>query len=129
MDHPNQALIRAAYAAFAAGDLAALDVLIAPDVRWHVPGRGSLAGDYLGRDAVYGLFASLSELTGASLRQELHAVLADDRHGVVLVEERAERDGRPSILRVVQVLHLDGGKITEFWEAPLDPAAYDDLFG
>lgn len=125
----NAAVVRAAYAAFGRGDLAALDGLIAPDVRWHVPGRGPLAGDYVGREAVYDLFGRLAALTGSSLRQELHTVLADDDHGVALVEERAERDGRVVVVRVAQVLHLREGRITEFWEAPLDPAAYEELFG
>lgn len=128
MGHDNVAVVRAAYAAFARGDLGALDVLIAPDVSWHVPGRGPLAGDHVGREAVYRLFAELAARTGSSLRHELHAVLADGDHAVALVDERAERRGRALALRVVHVMHLRDGTITEFWEAPVDGDAYAELF-
>jgi hypothetical protein len=37
--------------------------LFAEDLLWHNPGRNQLAGDYLGRDAVHGLFGRLTELT------------------------------------------------------------------
>lgn len=127
--HEHVRVARAAYDAFAAGDLAALAELIAEDVRWHVPGTGPLAGEREGRPAVYGLFAALAARTGGTLRQRLHAVLADDDHAVALVEETATRDGEEHAVRVVHVLHVRDGRIHEFWEAPVDLAAYEALFG
>lgn len=49
-EHPNVALLRSGYAAFATGDMATLDALFADDVVWHVAGRNRLAGAYKGRN-------------------------------------------------------------------------------
>ena len=62
-EHPNVARIRDGYAAFAKGDFAALTDLLAEDLVWHQGGRSQLAGDYRGREAVFGYFAKLMEVT------------------------------------------------------------------
>lgn len=63
--------IRDGYDAFARGDLEAVARTMAPDVLWHVPGRGSLSGDRRGRQAVTGYFVELFELSGGTFRAEL----------------------------------------------------------
>ena len=83
-EHPNVTLIRDGYAAFAKGDLAALSDLFAEDLVWHVPGQSQLAGDYRGQEAVFAYFGKLMEVTEGSFRIDVHAVLADDDHGVAL---------------------------------------------
>jgi hypothetical protein len=67
-EHPHVTLIRGAYAAFAKGDLDALDDVFAEDIRWHEPGRNQLSGTYDGRTAVYELFGRLMEVTEGSFR-------------------------------------------------------------
>src|ERR1700761_5053249 len=84
-EHPNVARLRDGYAAFAKGDFSVLNDLFAEDLLWHNPGRNQLAGDYLGRDAVYGLFGRLMELTEGSFQLDIQSVFADDEHGVALV--------------------------------------------
>ena len=39
-EHPNAEPIRRAFDAFAAGDMAAMQSLVAGDTVWHIPGRG-----------------------------------------------------------------------------------------
>ena len=82
---------RDGYAAFAKGDFAVLNDLFAEDLLWHEPGRNQLAGDYRGRDAVTGTFGKVMEVTEGSFHIDLHAVLADDEHGVALVVTTASR--------------------------------------
>ena len=49
MAHPNETLVREAFAAFGRGDMDALrSQYFAEDIRWHIPGRNPLAGDYEG---------------------------------------------------------------------------------
>lgn len=49
MAHPNEDLVRDGFAAFGRGDIDALrDRYFAGDIRWHVPGRSPVAGDYDG---------------------------------------------------------------------------------
>jgi len=93
-EHPNVTRIKDAYAAFAKGDFAVLEDFFAEDVVWHDGGRNQISGEYRGREAVFGLFGKLMELTDGSFRADLHAVLADDEHGVALSVLTASRGGR-----------------------------------
>src|SRR5262249_55103134 len=77
-EHPNVARIRDGYTAFAKGDFAVLTDLFAEDLLWHDSGRNQLSGDYRGREAVFGLFGKLMEVTEGSFRIDLRAVFADD---------------------------------------------------
>ena len=63
--------LRRGYKAFADNDVATLSEIIPEDAVWHVPGRSQLAGDYRGRDAIFGYFMKLSELTGGTFKAEL----------------------------------------------------------
>lgn len=128
-EHPNVARIRDGYAAFVRGDFAALNELFAEDVVFHVPGRNQLTGDYRGRDAVYGFFGKLMEVTEGSFGIEVHAVLADDEHGVALAVTTAGRGGRSMKVNEAHVTHLRDGRIVEFWVASTDQYAMDELLG
>jgi uncharacterized protein len=128
-EHPNVARLRDGYAAFAKGDFAVLNDLFAEDLLWHEPGRNQLAGDYRGRDAVYGMFGKLMEVTEGSFHIDLHAVFADDEHGVALVVATASRGGRSTEVNQAHVFHLSDGKVTEFWNAVTDQYAEDELLG
>jgi uncharacterized protein len=128
-EHPNVARIQDGYAAFAKGDFAVLNDLFAEDLLWHDTGRSQLAGEYRGREAVYGLFGKLMEVSGGSFQVDLHAVLADDEHGVALVVITASRGGRSIEVKEAHVFHLRDGKVVEFWNASTDMYAADELFG
>ena len=128
-EHPNIARIRDGYAAFANGDMAGLSDFFAEDVQWHEGGRNQISGEYSGRDEVFGLFGKLFEITQGSLRIDLHAVLADDEHGVALVTVSGSRDGRSINVNGVHVMHLRDGKVAEFWNANTDQYAIDEFLG
>jgi ketosteroid isomerase-like protein len=127
MAHPNEERIRRGYQAFSAGDMTALDALLSDDVVWHAPGNNPLSGDFVGKDAVFDLFAKLMETTGGTFRIELHDVLANDEHGVALAMVSAEREGRRLEDRQAQVFHFEGGRVTEFWTHPENQAAVDEF--
>jgi len=128
-EHPNVTLIKDGYAAFAKGDLAVLNDLFAEDLLWHEPGRNQLAGDYRGREAVFGLFGKLMEVTEGSFHIDPHTVLADDEHAVALVVTAVSRGGRSIKTNEAHVFHLRDGKVVEFWNASFDPYAFDELIG
>jgi uncharacterized protein len=128
-EHPNIARLKDGYAAFAKGDFTVLDDLFADDLLWHTGGRSQVAADYRGRDAVYGLVSKLMEITEGSFRLDLHAVFADDEHGVALVAATASRGGRSITVNEAHVFHLRDGKVVEFWDATTDQYALDELIG
>src|ERR1700680_1623912 len=92
--HPNIQRSRRAYEAFATGDMASVGALMAAGVVWHVSGVSPLAGDYKGKDAVFGFFGKLMEVTGGTFKLEVHDILANDEHTVTLVSQTADKDGK-----------------------------------
>jgi uncharacterized protein len=128
-EHSNVDRIKAGYVAFSKGDLAALNDLLAEDVLWHFGGRSQLAGDYRGREAVYGLFGRLMEVTEGSLHLDVQAVFADDEHGVVLVALSASRGGQSVKVHEAHIYSMRDGKVAEFWDAYHDQYAFDELIG
>jgi uncharacterized protein len=124
--HVNVERIRRAYTAFAAADMATVGELMADDTIWHILGHSPLAGDYKGKDAVFGFFAKLMERSGGTFRLEVHDILANDEHAIGLVTEHAEKDGKKLESRAVHVIHTDSeGRDKEFWAFQEDQAAAD----
>jgi uncharacterized protein len=128
-EHPNVTRIKDGYAAFAKGDFAVLNDLFAEDLLWHIGGRSQLTKDYRGRDQVYGFFGKLMELTEGSFHLDLHAVFADDEHGVALVVGTASRGGKSLTINEAHIYHMRDGKVTEFWDGSTDQYAFDELIG
>ncbi|MGH9206353.1 MAG: nuclear transport factor 2 family protein [Acidimicrobiales bacterium] len=125
-EHPNIAIVGKAYEAFAANDIETVRDTIAEDATWHVGGYNPFSGEYKGRDEILGFFASIAQDTGGTLRFEVHGVLADDEHAVVMVREQAERKGKGLDAREVHVYHVNReGQATEFWEFTEDQRSYD----
>jgi len=128
-EHPNVSRIRDGYVAFAKGDFEALNELFAEDLLWHEVGRNQLAGEYQGRDAVYGFFGKLMQVTEGTFHLDLHTILADDEHATALVVTTASRGDRSIRVNDVHVFHLRDGKAVEFWTASTDQYAVDELIG
>jgi ketosteroid isomerase-like protein len=127
-EHPNVELARRGYDAFAKGDLATLTELIADDATWHALGVGPLSGTYHGRDEIFGFFGRLAEETGGTFRLDVHDVLANDEHAVVLCMLSASRGSKSIQVPVANVSHMRDGKVTEFWTSTTDPQAGIDFW-
>jgi ketosteroid isomerase-like protein len=79
-------------------------------------------------DAVLANFGKTMELTGGTFRVEVHEVLADDDHAVVMVRATGERNGKQLDDNSVQVWHIVDGKATEQWLHPGDAYASDEFW-
>jgi ketosteroid isomerase-like protein len=123
MEHPNAALIRDALGALGAGEVDSLAQHLADDVVWHYLGGSE---PVRGKAAVLGMFD-----TGRNdfeIRAEIHDVVANDEHGVALVNATAKRGGRTLAYRTAEILHLRDGKVTERWAFSDDTAAIAAFF-
>ena len=129
MAHPNEELLRKGYDAFSKGDFETLREIFDPNISWHVPGKSQLAGDYNGVDDVFGFFAKIAELSGGNFGIELHDVIANDTHAVVLAKAHAERDGKTLDDNNVHVWHVEGGRAKEFWGHSSNQYAVDEFWG
>jgi ketosteroid isomerase-like protein len=126
--HPNEDLVREGFAALGRGDNALRKQFFADDIRYHVPGRSPIAGDYEGAEQVLQLFARVFELTGGTFSFELHDVLANDEHAVALVTVRAERAGKQLTDNEVLTYHIRDGKVSEVWAHHSDDYAVDEFY-
>lgn len=127
-DHPNLERAQAGYEAFANGDMETLNDIIDDDIVWHAGGNNILTGDYEGKEAVFGFFGRLAQETGGSFSNDIHDMLANDDHGVALVQQKATRNGVSLDQRAVHVFHMRDGRLTEFWAFPEDQAALDEFW-
>jgi uncharacterized protein len=127
-EHPNADPIRRAFDAFARGDMEAMRSLVAEDTVWHIPGRGPLAGDHYGRDAVFAMFGRLVQTSEGTFTQELHDVTASDDHAVALTHATASRGLHSYDSQDAWVFHLRQDQIAEAWWRPEDLYAADEFW-
>jgi len=120
---------RQGYENFGKGDLEAIRADFSPDIVWHVGGHNPLTGDYKGIDDVFALFGRIFQETGGSLKNNVHDILANDTHGIALVSQSAERNGKKLEGNAVHVVHYDAeGLITESWFIPEKAAETDEFW-
>ena len=127
-EHPNAEPIRRSFDAFARGDMAGMQSLVAEDTVWHIPGRGPLAGDHHGRDAVFEMFGRLMQASEGTFNQKLHDVLASEDHAVALTFATARRGDNSYDSQDVWIFHLSEGQIAEAWWRPGDLYAADEFW-
>jgi uncharacterized protein len=119
--------LRKGYKAFAEGDMEALAEIIPDAAVWHIPGKSPLAGDYKGRDAIFGYFAKLMEVTDGTFKAELIHALGDDSFGVALQRSTATARGRTYTGTDVLVDRIENGSAVETWAYPENQALFDEM--
>lgn len=129
MTHPTEELVRRVYEEFAAGDMDGLRSDFDPEIVWHNPGRGAVAGDYRGIDDVLAFFGKVGEISAGTFTAELRDVLANDAHAVALHVGRAQSGERTLDEINVLVIHTRQGRVSEVWEHHHDLYAVDEFWG
>ena len=119
--HPDGELIREGFEAFAKGDMDTVSRVFDDDIKWHAAGTGALSGDFQGKEAVFAFFGKLMELTEGTFHQEIHAILADDDHVVVLTDYGHDKP-KPFNDQAVFLWHVRDGNAVECWDISVDQA-------
>lgn len=121
--------LRRGYKAFADNDVDTLTEIIPEDAVWHAPGRSQLAGDYKGREAIFGYFMKLAELTGGTFKAELVHVVGDDNYVVALQRTTATVNGKSLDSFDVLVDRMENDKAVETWVWSQKQHEFDELIG
>jgi ketosteroid isomerase-like protein len=121
----NRALVRQIFDAFERKQGFALRGLFAEDAVWTVPGRGTMAGVYSGREEIFRFLARLPKETGGTYGSELVDVLASDARAAALYRARGDRHGRTLELEQVLLFRIDDGLVREVLALPSDPDAFE----
>jgi ketosteroid isomerase-like protein len=129
MTHAHETLLRDAYAAFGRGDIEAYLAVCTPDFTFNVPGTAAVSGRFQGREQFLGMLGTVMQVSGGTFEETVHAVLANDEHGVVLAEHCFTRDGTPRAYNTAHIYHIRAGKLAECWEQPQDQAAFEAAWG
>ena len=121
--------LRRGYKAFADNDVDTLTEIIPEDAVWHAPGRSQLAGDYKGREAIFGYFMKLAELTGGTFKAELVHVVGDDNYVVALQRTTATVSGKSLDSFDVLVDRMENDKAVETWVWSQKQYEFDEVIG
>ena len=125
----NAEVVRRVYEAFNSADIEALIELMDEHASWHTPGRGPLAGDYEGREAVFGQFGRYGGQTGGTFRATLQHVLATDDGCVVGIHRNtAERNGKKLDVDCCIVFEVKDGRMVSGREHFYDLNAWDEFW-
>lgn len=121
----NAAVVRKIFDAFARQEGMALREVFADDAVWRVPGDGTMAGTFVGREAIFRFLGRLPKETGGTYRSELVDVLASDDRAAAVYRATGVRHGRTLDLEQVLLFRLVGGRVSEVLALPTDPTAFD----
>jgi len=125
----NAATVRRGYEAFNTADMKTLTEIFDESASWHTPGRGSLAGDHKGREAVFAYFGRLGQETGGTFKAELRHVFADDDGRVVGFHHNSgQRDGKRLDTDCCIVFELKDGRVTSGREHFFDLHNWDEFW-
>lgn len=113
-EHPNAELVRQWFAALGSGDNKEAIRLMSDDAVWHTGGRGTFAGDDVGKGAILDYLDRFGSEVD-SITDDLHSVLADDEHAVALNNSTVTRGDETLNQSNIFVFHVAGGQITEVW--------------
>lgn len=109
------AILHKGYDAFNRGDINTVMDLQAEDAVWHGRGSTRYGGDFKGKEKILGFLAQFAQDFEES-KLDVHDILANDEHAVVLITSSGRRKGKSYEDKVVHVHHInDEGKTTEFW--------------
>jgi ketosteroid isomerase-like protein len=124
----NAAIVRRIFDAFARKEGLALRGLFADDAIWSVPGRGVMAGEYEGREAIFRFLASLPKETDGTYGSRLIDVLASDDRAAALYRASGSRHGRTLELDQVLLFRIEGGLVRRVLALPSDPDAFEEFW-
>ena len=108
--------VRRFYGALARRDWNTAAECFTEDAIWYLPGRGPLAGDHRGWNAIFANFlAKLEPLTKGTFRAELVDVLVGEQLVAAFQHATGERDGKRLDLTACQVMRFRDGRIANVY--------------
>ena len=125
----NAEIVRRGYAAFNDADMTTLTELMDANASWHTPGRSPIAGDYLGRDAVFGQFGRYANDTRGTFVAELQQVFTSpDGRVIGLHHNTAVRNGKQLDTDCCIVFEIENGRVVSGREHFFDLANWDEFW-
>ncbi|MDJ0925576.1 MAG: nuclear transport factor 2 family protein [Acidimicrobiia bacterium] len=122
-DHPHAARYREMMAAASQGDMSGFGEVVSDDVEWWEIGSS---------EPVRGKAALMARMEGwaeYNITADLHDVVANDDHLIVLLNAHASKGDDTLDYRVAEIYHINSsGQVTQRWAFSDDTAAIADFF-
>jgi len=128
VSHPNEAWLRELYAVLGRGDVDGFLAACTDDIVFTVPGNSAVSGTFT-RWTFRNMLRPAVERSGGTLRQDILHVIANDDHGVLLVEHRLERDGIPYRYRTAHLVEFRGTLLCAWTEHPGSLRELEEAWG
>jgi ketosteroid isomerase-like protein len=128
MTDDNAKLVRRFYDHLEAGEFdQAAELFRDGQTLWAVPGKGRLAGDFEGRDAIRAALHRFHDGSYGSFRRDLHALCAADDNDHVYAQYllRREHGGERSKVGVIDAWHVRDGRLAHVWTFFEDQYRFD----
>jgi ketosteroid isomerase-like protein len=124
----NEALVRRIFAAFAEKRGFALRDAFSVDATWTVPGSGTMAGTFSGREEIFAFLGRLPRETDGTYSSSLIDVLASEDRAAALYRASGARKGRRLELDQVLLFRIEDGLVREVLALPSDPQAFETFW-
>jgi ketosteroid isomerase-like protein len=128
MSHPNEERLRDLYEKFGKGDIAGFLAGCTEEVRFSVPGDTVVSGTYT-KPTFNDLVTRVMERSGGTFREEAVEVVANDRHGVLVLDHSLRRDGIERSYRTSHLVEFANGRISSWLECPGSLTEFEDAWG
>jgi ketosteroid isomerase-like protein len=130
MTHNSIALVEEYIGAAYRGEIGAAGAMLADDVTLQMGGSNPLSGTYKGRDAFFGAFGKMMELSRGTYRMsEQQGWLSGEGRVALLAREQVELQGEIVSFDRVIVYEIADGKIQAVRVYEGDPEIADGAFG
>lgn len=123
------AVVRRGYEAFNTADVKTLMELFDEESSWHTPGRSAIAGDHIGRDAVFAQFGRYGGDTDGTFRAELlHVLTGQDGRAVGIHHNTGKRNGKTLDVVCCIEFEIVDGRVMSGREHFFDLYAWDEFW-
>jgi uncharacterized protein len=130
MTSTNIDIAHAYFQAVRTGDMATVGELLDQAIVWHQPGANQFSGEHKGRDAVFAMLGAMMETSrGTFAIDKVHTLMANGDLVAATIHFGGRRDDTSMSMDGVDLLRVEGGKITEMWLFSGDPATEDAFWG
>ena len=128
MAHPNESRLLELYGMLARGDIDGFLAACTDDIVFTVPGTSAVSGTWT-KWTFRKMMEAPATVSGGTLRQRITHVIANDDQGILLLDHRLERQGRPHAYRTAHIVRFRGSQVCAWTEHPGSLAELEEAWG
>lgn len=117
MPRRNEKLLAELYEKFGKGDLPGVLAMCDDGTVFEVPGAAPFSGTYT-KQTFPDLIGQVMQISGGTFGEKPVDIIANDEHGVAILEHWLERDGKRIEYRTDHIWRIRDGKFTGWFERP-----------